>query len=257
MPISQSSSVICSHSRHHRCSIRMRSHNARPHRIQDTSAAHRGTLLLMLIQYLSHAPPPAPFSRPHNRSRLCPTEAESSWAAANGLHPFDAKSPQAAASQKRTQQSLEWNPNCPCRGGCPCPGHGHGSNVVSDASKRSEDTKEGVGTLARESKHATSRAAASLEEEDAAEKRWAGLIHVVGLLLSLYQLTLSLCPLLSSMAVVATVDCGCGSAGSVNSSAASSARSSLTSSRSRCVPVRLYRFFFLCLWCACMHACAP
>ena len=112
--------------------------------------------------------------------RLCPAEAESSWAAANGLHPFDAKGPQAAASQKRTQQSLEWNPNCPCRGGCPCPGHGHGSNVVSDASKRSEDTKEGVHALARESKHMTSRAAASLEEEDAAEKRWAGLIHVVG-----------------------------------------------------------------------------
>ena len=69
----QRASDIGSHSRHHRYSIRMRSHDARPRRTQDTSAAHRGTLLLTLTRHLSHAPPHASFSRTHDHSRLCPS----------------------------------------------------------------------------------------------------------------------------------------------------------------------------------------
>jgi hypothetical protein len=30
-------------------------------------------------------------------------------------------------------QALDWDPHCPCRGGCPCPAHGHGDNIVAPA----------------------------------------------------------------------------------------------------------------------------
>ena len=37
-------------------------------------------------------------------------------------------------------------PQCPCRGGCPCPAHGHGGNVVDDATSnlKATELKEGV-----------------------------------------------------------------------------------------------------------------
>ena len=39
----------------------------------------------------------------------------------------------AAGAPHPHPQALEWDPNCPCRGGCPCPAHGHGDNIVAPA----------------------------------------------------------------------------------------------------------------------------
>ena len=60
-------------------------------------------------------------------------EAKAEAASAAAAQQAAAKQLKAAKSDSRSTQSLEWNPNCPCRGGCPCPGHGHGSNIVRTA----------------------------------------------------------------------------------------------------------------------------
>jgi len=53
----------------------------------------------------------------------------------------------AAGAPHPHPQALEWDPNCPCRGGCPCPAHGHGDNVVAPAQEEgaaSGEFKQGL-----------------------------------------------------------------------------------------------------------------
>jgi hypothetical protein len=53
----------------------------------------------------------------------------------------------AAGAPHPHPQALEWDPHCPCRGGCPCPAHGHGDNVVALAQEEgaaSGEYKQGL-----------------------------------------------------------------------------------------------------------------
>ena len=80
-------------------------------------------------------------------------DGEAAWEAANGLRVSSAtRAPQQAAHPAHAAQSLEWDPHCPCRGGCPCPAHGHGSNAVEEEEQRVKEAMKAEGDMAEESR---------------------------------------------------------------------------------------------------------
>jgi hypothetical protein len=101
--------------------------------------APRESPLAMAAAYFGSAPGPA--GLPAGRSQLAQVPDASRGAPVwPGFADFERHEEKMQVADIRSRephpQALEWNPNCPCRGGCPCPGHGHGSNAVAQAPQK-------------------------------------------------------------------------------------------------------------------------